>query len=139
MARVLVVDDDADGSEAVCRYLRKGGHDATCVPNGREALAKLATISPEVVVLDVMMPEMGGMEFLEVLRNYYRGQFIPVILLTALADGNHICRATHLGVKRIFLKSNYDLADLLACVNELSTPVGATELSALSDRASLDG
>jgi two-component system OmpR family response regulator len=139
MARVLIVDDETDGAEAVCRFLRKGGHEAVHVPTGRDALARLSTISPDVVVLDVMMPEMGGMEFLEVLRNYYRGQFIPVILLTALADGHHIRRATHLGVKRIFLKSNYDLADLLACVNELSTPISGAELSAISAQASLNG
>jgi CheY-like chemotaxis protein len=139
MARVMVVDDDADGGEVVCRYLEKGGHSVACVPNGREALARLATISPDVVVLDVLMPEMDGMQFLEVLRNYYRGQFIPVILLTALKNGQHIRRATHLGVKRIFLKSNYDLADLLACVNELSSSTSGQDLSWISSRASLNG
>ena len=139
MSRVLVVDDEADGAEAVCRYLHKGGHDAVYVANGRDALAKLSTIAPDVVVLDVLMPEMDGMEFLEVLRNYYRGHSIPVILLTALSDGRHIRRAAHLGVKRIFLKSNYDLADLLACVNELSCPIPNADLSTIAARASLNG
>ena len=139
MSRILVVDDEADGAEAVCLYLRKSGHDTFWVPDGREALAKLATISPDIVVLDVLMPQMDGMEFLEVLRNYYRGQFMPVILLTALADGAHIRRATHLGVKRIFLKSQYDLADLLACVNELRAPLAGQDMSSISSRTSLSG
>ena len=139
MARVLVVDDDADGAEVVCHYLTKRGHDVVWVPSGRDALARLATISPEIVVLDVLMPEMDGIEFLEVLRNYYRGQFIPVILLTALGDGQHIRRATRLGVKRIFLKLNYDLADLAACVTELSAPVPGQDSSWMSPGAGPHG
>src|SRR5690349_4624312 len=78
-----------------------------------------------------------GMQFLEVLRSYYRGQFMPVILLTALKDGPHVHRASHFGVKRIFLKSDYDLADLLACVNELSAPVRGQDSSVISTRPSL--
>ena len=139
MARVLVVDDDANTAREVCRYLQKGGHVVTCLPDGREALSRLATVSPDIVVLDVLGNVRDGMQFLEVLRNYYRGQFIPVILLTALGDGRHIRRATHLGVKRIFLKSKFELADLLECVNELSAPFGGQDLSWVSSRASLNG
>src|SRR5690348_7419405 len=139
MARVLMVDDDEREMQEVCSFLRKGGHEPVCVPDGREALARLPTLSADVVILDVLAPEAGGMEFLAALRNYYRSPFIPVILLTSLKDGNHIRRATHLGIKRIFLKGNYDPADLVACVNELSTPVAGIELSAIAARASLNG
>src|SRR5437660_7267258 len=87
MSRVLVVDDDVDGMEAVCRFLEKAGHDVMCKHNGREALAGLPTFSPNVVVLDLLMPEMDGVEFLEVLRKYYRGLTLPVVLLTAVPEG----------------------------------------------------
>jgi len=137
MARILVVDGDAAGAEEVCRYLRKSGHDVVRTLNGQEALSRLAVLSPDIVVLDVLGND--GMQFLQVLRNYYRGRFIPVILLTALGNGQHIRSATHMGVKRIFLKSNYELPDLLACVNELVSPVPGADLSAISARASLNG
>jgi CheY-like chemotaxis protein len=129
MMRVLVVDDDADGIEAVCKFLIKAGHDAVCVPNGREALAVLATTKPDVVVLDLLMPEMDGTSFLEVLRNYYRGALMPVIVLSALNSGPLVQRALKLGVKRLFLKGDYNLSDLLECVNEFagSTPGAAAE------------
>src|SRR3712207_4561440 len=48
MASILIVDDDQDGSEAVARVLRKSGHRAVCVPNGREALAMLTGALPDL-------------------------------------------------------------------------------------------
>jgi CheY-like chemotaxis protein len=114
MAVVLLVDDDADSSEAVLRFLRKSGHRVIYQPNGREALSALTSESPDVVVLDARMPEMDGTSFLEVIRCYLRWQTLPVIMLTAYAEGHHIRRAVELGVKRIFLKAECDLAELLA-------------------------
>lgn len=120
MARILVVDDDVDGTEALCRFLDNASHEVVCVSNGREALARLATVRPDVVVLDLLMPQMDGVEFLEVLRNYYHGTLLPVILLTALPGGPFVQRALKFGLKRVFLKGDYDLSDLLQCVNELA-------------------
>jgi len=136
MARVLVVDDDADGSEVVCRFLGKAGHDAVCVPNGREALTVLATAKPDVVVLDLLMPEMDGTSFLEVLRNYYRGALMPVIVLSAVSSGPYVQRALTLGVKRVFLKGDYDLSDLLDCVNELTAATPASAEASISMQSS---
>ena len=122
MARILVVDDEVDGTEALCCFLRRSGHEAVRVQSGREALAGLATINPDIVVLDLLMPEMNGIEFLEVLRNYYHGALMPVILLTGLADGPQVRRAVQLGVKRVFVKADFLLTDLLDCINELAVP-----------------
>jgi CheY-like chemotaxis protein len=123
VARVLVVDDEPDATEALCQFLRQRGHEAMSSPNGREALAALPTIKPDVVVLDLLMPQMDGVEFLEVLRNYYRGALMPVILLTALSGGPFVQRALKFGVKRVFLKGDYNLPDLLDCVNELAAAI----------------
>jgi DNA-binding response OmpR family regulator len=118
MARVLIVDDDADGSEAVARFVERAGHQVLRAPDGRKALAALATGAPDVVVLDVMMPRMDGIRFLRVLHGYTRGSFVPVILLTALGEGLETQQASDLGVKRIFRKAHYQLSDLLDCINQ---------------------
>jgi two-component system sensor histidine kinase/response regulator len=122
MAAVLVVDDDPDGCEAVMLALRKSGKAVRTAPNGREALAALIdAATPDVVVLDVRMPEMDGLQFLEVIRSYLRWSHLPVVLLTAFADPAVLERVEELGVKHVFVKANYQMSELLACVEELST------------------
>jgi CheY-like chemotaxis protein len=117
MASILIVDDDLDGSDAVARVLRKSGHRAVSVPNGREALAMLTGALPDLVLLDVRMPEMDGITFLQVLRSYLRWQNLPVILLTAFAQGPHITQAAKLHVTDVFCKGQYEFSDLLAAVD----------------------
>lgn len=118
MARVLIVDDDVDGSEVTAQYLRQAGHRVRSVPNGREALAALSDEIPDVAVLDVRMPEMDGITFLEVMRCYLRWETVPVILTTGFPDDPRLARAHKLGIRRIFTKADFQLEDLLACIND---------------------
>lgn len=118
MASVLLVEDDPDTSEAVGRYLRNGGHELRTAMSGRDALAALLASTPDVVVLDVRLPEMDGVMFLEIIRSYLRWKNLPVIVLTAYPQGPHIQRLNELGIVRIFVKADYQLSDLLGTVNE---------------------
>jgi len=116
---ILLVDDDVDSRDAVERFLTKSGFSVRSSPNGREALIAVATSVPDAIILDAMMPEMSGLEFLNVIRSYLRWQTIPIILLTAFGKGEHIDRAKEFGVHCVFLKANFRLADLAACIREL--------------------
>lgn len=127
MAVVLLVDDDADSSEVVARFLSKGGHRVVWRANGREALNALSRELPDVVILDAKMPEMDGTSFLDVIRCYLRWRSLPVIMLTGYAEGPHIRCAAEWGVKRTFLKGECDLRELLAAVEEAALPVSAPE------------
>ena len=118
-ANVLVVDDDPDSREVVARYLAREGYSVKSAANGREALVAVATTMPDLIILDAMMPEMSGVEFLQVIRSYLRWSAVPVILLTAFPEGPHIERAKEFDVRQIFLKANYQLGDLLNCVRRL--------------------
>lgn len=130
MSYVLVVDDDADSRDAVAGFLRKRGHRVVCARNGREAIRTLVENPiPDSVVLDARMPEMDGVTFLEVIRCYLRWQTMPVFMLTAFAEGNHIQRAHELGVQKVFLKANFDLSDLHAHIQQLSS--GPVNLAAM--------
>jgi CheY-like chemotaxis protein len=128
VASVLLVDDEADGCEAVERYLAKCGHVVERVPNGREALSALANRTPHVLVLDLRMPEMDGVSFLEVIRCYLRWSLLPVIVLTALQpDHPTVARAKHLGAKKVYYKGDIVLADLAATISKLAgMPAAAT-------------
>jgi CheY-like chemotaxis protein len=120
MASVLVVDDDADSRAIVEAYLTKMGHTVTAVESGRAALSALGAAVPDIVILDLMMPEMTGVDFMRVLRGYLRWQKLPILIVTAYPDAPQLQHARELGVKRIFTKDDYHLGDLWQCVNAVA-------------------
>lgn len=81
MAGILVVDDDATVREVVTSYLRAGGHDVVDVGDGESALAAMRSRHADLVVLDLMLP---GIDGLEVCRRLREESDVPVIMLTAL-------------------------------------------------------
>ena len=81
MAQVLVVDDDRTVREIVASYLRAGGHDVVEVPDGEQALDAMHAARADLVVLDLMLP---GIDGLEVCRRLRADGDVPVIMLTAL-------------------------------------------------------
>ena len=80
---VLVVEDDDDTREAVHRGLANGGWQVSEANNGRVALERLAEAKPVVIILDLMMPEMDGFEFVDEMRKNPEWVDIPVVVLTA--------------------------------------------------------
>jgi CheY-like chemotaxis protein len=118
MAKILIVDDHEDARESQAILFRDDGHTVTCAPNGREALAVVLTDLPDVVLLDLMMPEMDGPSFLEVVRSYLRIQSLPVVVLTALSDSPMIERARALKVNAILVKGKATPADIRKAVEE---------------------
>ena len=118
MAKILVVDDSTEISATLCVFLEKSGHEVTCVPNGREALVHVISKLPDVVVLDLLMPEMDGPSFLEVVRSYLRIQSLPVVILTGLIDSPMVDRARTLKVNSILIKGKATPEDILRAVEE---------------------
>ena len=116
MAHILVVDDEADSRDALSRLIERRGHRATSVPNGREALAVLTSATPDLIVLDLRMPQMDGIMFLEVVRSYLRLQHIPVLIMTAYPESPDLSRAQALGVRGTFAKGEGDFNKLLDAV-----------------------
>ena len=83
MSLVLVVDDNPDGIRIVESILKGSGYDVVVATSGQEALDAVDAKPPAVILLDVMMPGMSGLEVLEKLRAQPKNGRIPVILLTA--------------------------------------------------------
>jgi len=125
MAVVMVVDDDAETRAVLKRFLERRGHHVSCAGHGKEALEMMSFQQPDGVVLDARMPMVDGVEFLEVLRCYLRWQSLPVVMLTAYAEGDHIKRAFELGVQKTFLKGQFELEDLAACIESITGPHGS--------------
>jgi CheY-like chemotaxis protein len=114
MPLILVVDDTALARDAVARLLETEGFQTERAANGKEAYAKLYTHKPDLVLLDLMMPELDGITLLRMIRQHPQWETIPVIVLTGLPDENRlIARARELGVKDIVSKSTFGFEDLM--------------------------
>ncbi|HZW24767.1 MAG TPA: SpoIIE family protein phosphatase [Gallionella sp.] len=99
---VLYVEDDEDMSEQVAHFLRKKCAHVLQAANGREALELYQEKRPDMVVSDVMMPEMDGLEFAEIIKQ--RDPAMPIILTTAFNDSAYLHRAIDIGVDNYVLK-----------------------------------
>jgi len=84
MKKVLLVDDDADFCEATALLLESKGYEVILAYDGKEGLDKVRAEKPDVVILDVMMPEMNGYDVCVVLKADPELKKIPVVLLTAV-------------------------------------------------------
>jgi two-component system, OmpR family, response regulator ResD len=84
MARVLVVEDDQTLRSVVAGYLERAGHDAATISAGPAALAAVAARPPDLMVLDVMIPDLDGLEVCRRVRA--TNPVLPVIMLTALGE-----------------------------------------------------
>ena len=81
--KVLVVDDESNVRDVLCAYLDRGGFEVTEAADGRAALDAIQALEPDLVLLDLMLPEIDGLSVLSEIR---RDNTVPVILLTALAE-----------------------------------------------------
>jgi DNA-binding response OmpR family regulator len=86
MTRVLVVEDDRDIAELVERYLQKSGFATELLSSGREALTALAERPPDLLILDLMLPHVDGLEICRAARGNPLTSAMPIIMLTARAE-----------------------------------------------------
>ena len=84
--RILVVEDDQDIAQLVARYLEKAGFVPEVVSSGRDALTAIAAQAPDLIVLDLMLPQVDGLEVCRAVRGREATAAIPIIMLTARAE-----------------------------------------------------
>src|SRR5437773_230915 len=97
MASILLVDDNIDTVRPLARLLQYMGHKVHCATSGVEALGYLHAIRPQLVLLDVSMPEMDGLEVLKRMRADGQLSSLPVVMYSALSDDARRNKAMQLG------------------------------------------
>jgi signal transduction histidine kinase/CheY-like chemotaxis protein len=115
----LVVEDDEVSREMVRRLLENEGWIVIEAHNGREALDRLATSHPGIVLLDLMMPEMDGFGFLDEMHAHKEWASIPVVVLTAKDLSDEESRRLNGHVSRVLQKGTYQLNELVEYVSQL--------------------
>jgi len=117
-ARILIVEDDPDIAELVGRYLDKAGFTTERVASGREALSRLASRPPDLLVLDLMLPHVDGLEICRLVRASEKTAAIPIIMLTARAEESERIVGLELGADD-YLAKPFSPSELVARVRAL--------------------
>jgi CheY-like chemotaxis protein len=125
-ARVLVVEDDPSTRELLVRTLEREGWGVQEAGNGRVALEHLAASPPDVVLLDLVMPEMNGFELLEVMRADDHLRDLPVVVVTSRDLSEEERQRLRGGAERILRKGSHPREELVAEIRRLleRTPGG---------------
>ncbi len=130
MTKVLIVDDDALTRQTLAGMLRAKGLEVAEATNGKEGLAAAVTGKPALVVTDVRMPEMDGLQMVEELRKDPAGKDIPVIVLSNDEKTDTLNQALESGVT-VYLSKNADVGGLH---EQISTALGHASEPADSDQ-----
>jgi CheY-like chemotaxis protein len=112
--RVLVVDDDPVFTRCVKIYLTRNGYSTTVVANGREALAVMGQVEPDIILLDMAMPVIDGLDFVRCVRRIPQWAHLPIFVLTAASPREMAQLAETGAVQRVLWKSSFSLNELLA-------------------------
>jgi len=125
LARILVVEDEVDTRMVLGKYLTIAGHEVIPAANGWEALLVLDTTTVDLILLDVMMPGMDGVTFLQILRQAKKHKSMPVVLITALDIADVARRTRIFEVEEILPKTDRLLGELMKTVQRIVGDVDA--------------
>ena len=118
MRKILVVDDERHIVRLIQVNLERQGYNVVTAHDGKEALEKVASEKPDLVVLDVMMPYMDGFEVLRNLRRDPATAELPVIMLTAKAQDQDVLRGWQEGVD-MYLTKPFNPQELITFVKRI--------------------
>src|SRR5262245_42396209 len=97
LGSLLVVDDDEHNRDLLCRRLERKGYVAMAADCGKQALEFISKQLFDLVLLDIMMPDLDGLSVLKMIREMYTAAELPVIMVTAKSDSDDIVGALSLG------------------------------------------
>lgn len=124
--KIVIVDDERNLCDLLSQVLTKAGFKTHAVYNGKEALEKIKEIIPDLVILDVILPDLTGHQILKILKESDKTKNIPVLMLTQkdlLKDVEH---AMELGATRYLIKP-FDIERLLKVVKDMLNPKNSVE------------
>ncbi len=119
MAKVLIIEDDPLMSRMYQKIFSFEKYEVEMAGDGEEGLAKAARVNPTIILCDVMMPKMNGMQVLDSLKSNPATKSIPVIMLTNLAGQQDADTALSKGAVKYIVKSEHDPKEVASLVKEV--------------------
>lgn len=116
---ILIVEDDTFVRDVYTTRLEKEGYKISLAMNGREAMEQLEDVIPDVVLLDITMPYMDGMEVLRALHTKKRIDSMAVLMLTNNSEKENVQEAMKLGARGYIIKSHFTPSEIVGKVSEV--------------------
>lgn len=118
MKRIIIVDDDAILRKNLNEYFTEKGYEVETADSGRSGLQSILTNESDVILLDIMMPDLNGIEVLKEVSAKKKDTLKKIIITTNASDIEFLSEALELGVSSYFLKSNMSLENIFAAAEE---------------------
>ena len=115
MKVILVVEDEQEVRKTIVEVLENNGYDVFQSGDGQEAISYLRTYTPDLVISDIMMPNVDGYEVLKYIKNNPATESVPLIFLTAKAEFQEIQKGLEYGADQYLLKP-FRMKDLITAV-----------------------
>lgn len=105
--KVLIIEDDYFIRDLYQRQLQKEGYTVDTAPDGAEGLVQASNLKPDLILLDIMLPKLNGLDLLRTLRSKDETKNIPVLLLTNLGQESVMKEGFQLGAEGYLIKTSY--------------------------------
>lgn len=119
MAKVVFIEDEPALQKTVSEFLGVQGYEVVTASNGEEGLELVKSERPDVVLLDLILPKLGGLEVLRRMRSTPELSSVPVIVLTNVESSESVEEAVRLGAKAYLIKTNYTLDEVLGKIRKV--------------------
>ena len=119
--KILIIDDDKIFAKILKDGLTQSAskHEVSVAHDGEEGLEKVKQDRPDLIVLDMMMPKIGGIEFLKKIKLFNIAPQIPVIISSQLVDVEKISESVELGIKGYIVKSDFSLENIIKQIESI--------------------
>ncbi|OGI25181.1 MAG: hypothetical protein A3J76_03220 [Candidatus Moranbacteria bacterium RBG_13_45_13] len=111
--KILIVEDDKSLQNALVEMISQEGFDSESASDGEEALVKVRSYLPDLVLLDIILPKKNGYEVLEEIKKDEKLKAIPVLILTNLEEVDNVQKALDFGATTFMVKSDFSLKDVV--------------------------
>ncbi len=117
--KILIVDDEQDMLKVLEKWLIVKGFDVVTAVNGTSALELAQTHTPDLIVLDVCLPDIDGGEVARIIKEAPKTENVPIIFLTALLSKGEEKKSSQVTGGNIMLAKPYNINEILAIINDL--------------------
>lgn len=117
--KILIVEDDVFIRDIYQVKFNQEGFDVTTAEDGVKAMEKLDNMIPDIILLDILMPYMNGMEVLKRIKSNDALKNVPIIMLTNISEKEKVTEGLEYGVKDYLIKSHFTPSEVVHKVNTL--------------------